>query len=108
MEETLSIFESITASLSASDNAVNPGKMMSAEGIKYKTKVFAFYHDGQMVFRMGKQFQPEQHGIKQYGYLSPFKNKPPMKGWLEVPPMYKDQWSHLAAMALEKMKAEIG
>ncbi len=108
MQDSITIFESITSILSKSYDQVTPGKMMSAEGIKYKSKVFAFFHNDQMVFKMGKQFVPENHGITEYSYLSPFKNKPPMKGWLEVPSIYKDQWSNLTNMALEKLKTEIG
>ncbi len=82
---------------------VSEGKMMTAPGLKYKTKVFVFFYNDMMVFRVGKDFIPEDYGIVHYSYLSPFKNKPPMKGWLEVPERYQEKWEELAYFALNLM-----
>lgn len=108
MNDSALLFNTITDNLSTSYNEVSSGKMMSSPGIKYKTKVFAFYFGNQMVFRLGKSFDPESEGITQFSYLSPFKNKPPLKGWLEVPFIYHRKWPDLAEQALEKIKSEIG
>ncbi|MDN5212643.1 hypothetical protein QQ020_11325 [Fulvivirgaceae bacterium BMA12] len=107
MEESEILFNTITNELTSEHAAVAAGKMMSSPGIKYKNKVFAFYYNDQMVFRLGKEFDPEVLGITQFGYLSPFKNKPPMKGWVEVPFVYHQKWRDLAALALEKIEKEI-
>jgi hypothetical protein len=75
--------------------------MMSSPGLKYNNKVFAFYHKGNMGFRLGPQFSPPQHGIKFAKPLSPFKTKPPLKGWYVIDQIEKDLWPVLAEMALE-------
>lgn len=108
MEESAVLFNAIIDELSTKNVSVEAGKMMSSPGIKYKNKVFAFYYGDQMVFRLGKDFDPETKGISQFSYLSPFKNKPPMKGWVEVPFTHHQKWPYLAGLALEKMQREIG
>ena len=107
MEESQVLFNTIIDKLVRKHALVVAGKMMSSPGIKYRNKVFAFYHGDQMVFRLGKDFNPEKEGIPQFSYLSPFKNKPPMKGWIEVPFIYRQKWFYLAELAQEKMKMEI-
>lgn len=83
---------------------VSQGKMMSAPGIKYKNKVFAFFYQEKMTFKLGKNFDINAQGITNYTFLSPFKNKPPMKAWFQI--TYEDEecWDALAYIALEKMK----
>lgn len=79
---------------------VTIGKMMSAPALQYRGKVFAFFHKGAMTFKLGKQFDPEAFGLREWSYLSPFKNKPPMRGWLVVQAQEKDQWPYLTELAL--------
>lgn len=81
--------------------------MMSSPGIRYIKKVFAFYYHDQMVFRLGKQFKPESVKLKSYTLLNPFKNKPPMSGWFQVPFSQKQLWEKLSYLALENIKQEI-
>ncbi|MEZ4949731.1 MAG: hypothetical protein R2879_14885 [Saprospiraceae bacterium] len=83
---------------------VEKGKMMSSPGLKYKGKVFAFYHDEQMGFKLGEEFAPDTYGIEKWGYLSPFKNKPPMRAWFMVPSSESRHWETLANLALENMQ----
>lgn len=98
----------ITEKLSAELEHVEPGKMMSSPGITYKTKVFAFYYKDQMVFRLGKGFDPKTVGVEEYSFLSPFKNKPPLSGWFEIPVKYDKKYKELAKIAYGMMKDEIG
>ena len=107
MEESTVLFNNIIDNLSSQYPEVTSGKMMSSPGIKYRNKVFAFYHANHMVFRLGKDFIPEEEGISTFNYLSPFKNKPPMKGWVEIPFVYHKKWPDLAEMALMRMKKDI-
>ena len=81
---------------------------MSSPGLKYKDKVFTFYYKDLMCFRLGRDFDPKTEEIAEWGYLSPFKAKPPMYDWVEIGENYAAKWSGLAEMALEKMKGEIG
>ncbi len=101
-------FNKLAEDLARSRSSVSPGAMMSHPGIRYKNKVFAFYYDDRMVFRLGKDFDAPGAGISDFSYLSPFKNKPPMKAWFIIPAKDKRKWGRLANLALEKMIAEIG
>ena len=101
-------FNIIAEKLSTELGNVERGKMMSSPGITYKTKVFAFYYKDQMVFRLGKGFDPKTVGVEEYSFLSPFKNKPPLSGWFEIPAKYDKKYDELAKIAYGVMKEEIG
>lgn len=83
---------------------VAPGKMMSSPALKYQGKVFAFFHKEAMTFKLGKNFNPESFGLHKWSYLSPFKNKPPMRAWIVVEATEKDQWPYLTELALAFMQ----
>ncbi|MCG8309193.1 MAG: hypothetical protein MI975_17505 [Cytophagales bacterium] len=97
------LFNSIAEGFS-SDPDVHLGKMMSAPGLKFKDKVFAFFNKDAMGFRLGPNFDPEKMGIKNAKLLSPFKKKPPLKGWFIIDMYESDTWKILAEMALEFTK----
>ena len=101
MKSPEQLFESIVAAFTNVDANVVPGKMMSSPALKYKGKVFAFFWNEQMTFKLGKERDLEaEFGIGEYGFLSPFKNKPPMKGWYVIPNQFSDQWPTLTQEAL--------
>ena len=75
-------FFEIASILSGEDKNINLGNMMSSPGVKYKNKVIAFYHKEEMVFRIGKDADLVKLGIPKPKFLSPFKSKPPMTGWI--------------------------
>lgn len=97
------MFEQITAELTQQAEVIL-GKMMSSPGLKYNNRVFAFFHKEQMTFKLGDDFDPASWGLTDVGPLSPFKTKPPLKGWLVVGSLHQDQWPTLAELALERMK----
>jgi hypothetical protein len=101
------LFEKIAEKLIKENQNIQIGKMMSSPGIKYKNKVFAFYHNKEMIFKLGKQFNPKSLGIENYQLLSPFKNKPPMAGWFQIPFKYEEKWETLARQALVLISKEI-
>lgn len=103
MTEAQAFYEYIRDKLCKNDG-VAMGKMMSSPAVKYKGKVFTFFHNEQMTFKLGKDFEPEEQGLQGCSYLSPFKNKPPMRAWIIVPWSEKDQWENLAQLALEKIR----
>ena len=106
MSDTQTRFEEIREKFISEEDNVLAGKMMSSEAITYKKKVFAFYmSDGRMGFKLGREFQAEEHGITDYSVLSPFKNKAPMLDWLLIPA--SDKWESLTQIALEQMKAQL-
>lgn len=94
-------FDRITKLLSTEPD-VATGKMMSSEAIKCNGKVFAFFHKDMMTFKLGTDFDPMDHEIEEWYPLSPFKTKPPLKGWFMVPENYMDKWPKLAELALLK------
>ena len=107
MEKEEILFNSITEKLSKTHHLVTRGKMMSAPGIRYKNKVFAFYYDKEMIFRLGKDFGPETFGVKKYRLLNPFKNKAAMKNWFQIPFSEKAKWEKLVIYALNVLSDEL-
>ena len=94
------LFEELATQLSAAHPDVERGKMMSSPGIKCKGKVFAFFDDDSMCFRLGKTFDADAFGIQTVRWLNPFKNKPPMKAWFIIEAGESDLWPKLAEEAL--------
>ncbi|MGD1847988.1 MAG: hypothetical protein ACFB10_21555 [Salibacteraceae bacterium] len=85
---------------------VAPGKMMSSEAITYEGKVFAFFSRKQkMVFKLGKQFDPETQDFE-IRVFNPFTKRAPLYGWFEVPYTHQDQWEPLAEKALQTLTTE--
>lgn len=76
------------------------GKMMSSPGIRYGTRVFAFYYKGEMVFRLGRDNDPGTFGVKEFGPLNPYRTRPPVAGWYRVPWSEGGKWEELARQAL--------
>ncbi|MFC2103316.1 hypothetical protein ACFLSS_02690 [Bacteroidota bacterium] len=58
MSKEEKLFYSISDKMIAENNDITIGKMMSSPGIKYKNKVFAFYYNNRMVFRLAKNSIP--------------------------------------------------
>lgn len=102
MSETL--FNEIAEKFTFQDNSIILGKMMSAPGLKVNDKVFAFYDKGSMGFRLGGNFNIEKFGITTAKPLSPFKTKPPLKGWYIIEKTESNLWETLAEMALQFTK----
>jgi hypothetical protein len=100
------LFRTIGDMFLLENHAVTLGKMMSSPGIQYRGKVFAFYHDTKMIFKLGRDFRPESFGIQQYSLLAPFKTKPPMIDWFVFPPTEKHRWEELARLALQRISAD--
>lgn len=107
MDKEELLFNAVAEKLTYEHQQVQIGKMMSSPGIKYKNKVFAFYHNKEMIFKLGKQFVPKSMGIENYQLLSPFKNKPPLAGWFQIPYEYGEKWETLARQAQLLISKEI-
>lgn len=108
MEKEESLFMAIGDKLAKKFDGVAFGRMMSSPGLQYKKKIFAFYYNQEMTFRLGKGFELKPFGIDKYSLLSPFKNKPPLAAWFNISYENREQWEKLAELALDKLKAEIG
>ncbi len=98
------LFNQIAEKFTSQDDGVILGKMMSSPGLKVNDKVFAFYGKGGMGFRLGGDFDIEKFGITTAKPLSPFKTKPPLKGWYIIEETESNLWETLAEMALQFTK----
>jgi hypothetical protein len=101
MKSTEAQFMNLVRKYSSSHPDVILGKMMSSPGLKYRDKVFAFFHKGEMGFRLGPEFDPVKFGVLNAKPLSPFKTKPPLKGWYLVAAEESNSWDILAEMAMD-------
>lgn len=101
MTKPETLFMSLVTRYSSADPDVYLDKMMSSPGLKFKDKVFAFYANEKMGFRLGPQFNPEKFGLLSAQPLSPFKTKPPLKGWYIIDAYESHHWDTLLSMALE-------
>lgn len=99
-------FEDLATRLITTNGEVERGKMMSSPGLLFGGKVFAFFWNDRMVYKLGKAFDPKANGIEQWEYLQPFRNKGPMKGWYVIADT--DHWERLALEALQHVKKELG
>jgi TfoX/Sxy family transcriptional regulator of competence genes len=100
------LFDKIADEVSVKFPDVSIGKMMSSPGIKMGKKVFAFYYDDNMVFKLGKNYDHSKLKLKEIRFLNPFKNKAPMTAWIVVDKEYSDQWETLTITALEYIRTE--
>ena len=100
------IYEDLFDQLIAGNSDVEPGVMMREPALKCKGKVILFYYANAkaMCFKLGKEYAIESHGITDYEFLSPFKNKPPMYAWYMVGDHHKSLWEELAHIALDAMR----
>ena len=106
MDREEELFNKIMEKLSKKHRLVKAGRMMSAPGISYKKKFFAFYFKKEITLKLGKDFVPKDYGIKKWKYLNPFKNKASMKNWYQLPYSEKKNWEKLAKHALKFLSSE--
>ena len=102
------LYNSIADKFAAKHKHVARGPMMSAPGIRYKNKNFAFFHKNEMTFKLGKSFNAKANGIKIVRHLSPFKTKPPLKAWYIIAVEQKGMWEELTHLAFEYIQQEVG
>lgn len=107
MDKEEEYFHIIAEKLSKEYRHAKIGKMMSAQGISYKKKFFAFYYKNEITLRLSKDFVPKDHGIKEWKYLNPFKKKGRMKNWYQLPYSEKKNWKKLAVQAMNSLSEEI-
>lgn len=99
-------FRTIAERLMLEKSDIALGRMMSSPALQYQGKVFAFFYNNKMVFKLGRDFQPESLGIREYSLLTPFKTRPPMVDWFEIPSTEQERWEELAKYALQQMAGD--
>ncbi|HMQ48267.1 MAG TPA: hypothetical protein PKA00_12725 [Saprospiraceae bacterium] len=104
MSDAEAHFWNLVHRFSSSYPDVELGKMMRSDGLKYQGKVFAFFFRDEMGFRLGAEFDPEAQHILYAKPLSPFKTKPPLKGWYMIDHREMDKWEKLTELALQFTK----
>ncbi|MEM7442765.1 MAG: hypothetical protein AAF414_05465 [Pseudomonadota bacterium] len=103
--DTNHAFQSISDTMVATHDGVEPGRMMSHPAIAYRGKVFAFRGSrNDMVFRLGAGFDVGVLGVTTFELLAPFKTKPPMKDWFRIAASDAGVWPDLAERALDVMR----
>ncbi|WNJ18228.1 hypothetical protein [Pontibacter sp. G13] len=105
--QSQSAFQAVCQQMMDQHPDVELGKMMSAEGLQFRGKVFAFYIDGEMCFKLGKDFDTKAVGMAETRYLSPFKNKGPMKAWYWSHSDESELWPRLGEIALEYLSSTL-
>lgn len=103
MSNAETLYRQIADKLTSKHNDVYEGKMMSSPGLKCNDKVFAFYNKEAMGFRLDKDFDIHQYAADPKP-LSPFKKKPPLKGWWIIDHPENKCWEELADIALSYTK----
>jgi hypothetical protein len=98
-------FSEVANGLATIEDGVELGRMMSSPGVTYRGKVFCFFYDSAMVFKLGKDAETSSPDLHGWQWLNPFKNKAPLKAWYVVPLQDTAQWDRLARAALTAMKA---
>ena len=96
MEAEKQTYQNIVEELLIECHGTYEGKMMSSPGVKFNNKVMVFYYKSAMVFRLGTDFDPNNYSLKTASLLSPFKNKPPLKGWFVIQHEEAEKWKKLA------------
>ncbi len=107
MREEQLRFEELRDQLTAKDQSLAAGRMMSSPAIIHQDKVFCFLsRKYKMVFKLGKGYDLNQlpHPASEF---SPFKSKKPLSGWYEVDFAYSNYWPTLASKALLQLKSEL-
>ncbi|MEM9269285.1 MAG: hypothetical protein AAGA78_10160 [Pseudomonadota bacterium] len=84
---------------------VEEGRMMSAEALTHRGKVFCFYSTkgGRVGLgcRVGRDQDVEALGLQDWQHLAPFRTRPPMKDWIVAGLDDAARWERLGTVALE-------
>tara|TARA_R110000868_G_scaffold410693_5_gene699855 strand:- start:34560 stop:34874 length:315 start_codon:yes stop_codon:yes gene_type:complete len=96
------LFEEIREELVSTKTNIEVGNMMRSPAITINGNVFAFLSKKyRMVFKLGKEFDPETQDFEIYPF-NPFKKKGPLPGWFEVPFSEQHLWKDLTLEALNE------
>lgn len=67
-------------------------------------KAAAMYWQGDMVFKLTGEDEANALGLDGAQYFDPMGNRP-MKGWVQIPYKYNEQWKGFAEKSLELAKS---
>jgi len=110
-DKTKQAWERLKLRLLADHSDIEIGKMMSAEALTHRGKVFVFHSTkggrAGLGARIGRAINPETFGLSDWQYLAPFKTKPPMKDWIVVGNSDQAIWHKVAEFGLGQMRENV-
>lgn len=106
MDKGENLFNELVEKFTEENKDVAFGKMMSSPALKYKGKVFAFFYNGKITFKLGEAFNPESFGLTNVELLNPFKTKGPLKGWYVIGYHDSKHWETLTKQSLENLRGK--
>jgi len=101
-------WEKLSVKLMSRELDINKGRMMSADALTFKGKVFVFYstkggREG-LGCRVGRETNIDELGLLDWQFLAPFKTKPAMKDWIVAGAGDVDNWMKLSEFSLTKIR----
>ncbi len=80
---------------------VRPGQMFGCRCLKVPSgKVAVIQWRDALLFKLDPEGQRELLGLDGTQVFRPVESRPPMNGWIQVPPAYADRWQALAHRAV--------
>lgn len=108
LHDSLESWASLRDRMLVTHHGVSRGKMMSADGLAFGGKVFAFYSTkgGRIGLgcRIGREVDPSRFALTDWQHLAPFKSKPPMKDWIVIGTCDLAQWGTVAEHCLNTFR----
>ncbi len=98
-DEPSAEYDAIVADLCATADATS-GKTFGMPCLKHAGKVFAGFHHGAMIFKLGGAEHVAALALTGAHLFDPSGAGRPMKAWVDVPSDHAAQWSALAREAL--------
>lgn len=103
-------WETLRDSMLAEEPDVALGRMMSAEALTYRDKVFAFYSTkggrAGLGCRVGRETNPANFDLSDWQHLAPFRTKPPMKDWIVIGADDVGRWTAMATFCLDQARKQ--
>lgn len=97
MPDAQEVFQQITHELPA----VKPGQMFGCPCLKVPSgKVAVIRWRDDLLFKLDADGQRELLSLDGTRVFQPKADRPPMNGWIQVPPAYADRWETLARQAV--------
>ncbi|MEL6201685.1 MAG: hypothetical protein AAFR39_04930 [Pseudomonadota bacterium] len=95
---------SLREQLRMEHNDISPGRMMSADALTYRGKVFVFFSEkgGRVGLgcRIDRSTNVASLDLTDWHHLAPFKSKPPMKDWIVIGYGDVSRWKQIAELCL--------
>lgn len=99
-------WDKLVRAMMAAHSDIESGRMMSADALLCRGKVFVFFSTKGggigLGARVGREADVSMLGLSHWQHLAPFKTKPPMKDWIVVGAADQAQWREVADYCYKK------